>query len=50
MQQNLCRGIGSYFRVSGQNREHYEKYYTDSPKSGKDYRLFVKKLDILRRK
>ena len=29
---------------------HYEKYYTGSPKSGKDYRLFVEKLDILRRK
>ena len=29
---------------------HYEKYYTGSPKSGKDYRLFVEKLEILRRK
>ena len=29
---------------------HYEKYYTGSQKSGKDYRLFVEKLEILRRK
>ena len=37
---------------TGQNchQVHYEKYYTGSPKSGKDYRLFVKKLNILRRK
>ena len=31
-------------------KQHYEKYYTGSPKSGKDYRLFVEKLEILRRK
>ena len=29
------------------NSVHYEKYYMGSPKNGKDYGSFVKKLDIL---
>ena len=45
--RNLYVYISTYFIIANQ---HYEKYYTGSPKSGKDYRLFVEKLDILRRK
>ena len=33
-----------------QSEPHYEKYYTGSPKSGKDYRLLVEKMETLRRK
>ena len=42
--------ISSYIWLLLFYLQHYEKYYTGSPKSGKDYRLFVEKLDILRRK
>ena len=54
-EKNNCRRYDLNLRPSGHKSyalasTHYEKYYTGSPKSGKDYRLFVEKLDILRRK
>ena len=40
--------INVLFSLGKQGWTHYEKYYTGNPKNGKDYRLFVKKLNSLR--
>ena len=40
--------VKEFYRSVHTSNIHYEKYYTGSPKIGKDYWLFVEILDILR--
>ena len=46
---DYCKGLYSFLNQS-LPYTHYEKYYTGSPKSGKDYRLFVEKVGHFKEK